>query len=94
MAARETQAHASRGRSPGCSSSGVQYPVVNDVALDQAIEKAAEREIRAKEDSEVNSDAHDTDPLRDHTDQQPVEPRVIDEIEVEDLAVDGICGVY
>ena len=25
---------------------------------------------------------------------QPIEPRVIDEIEVEDLTVDGICGVY
>lgn len=26
--------------------------------------------------------------------EQEREPRVIDEIEVEDLAVDGICGVY
>ncbi len=27
-------------------------------------------------------------------DERPSEPRVLDEIEVEDLAVDGICGVY
>ena len=42
----------------------------------------------------MKSDAHDTDPLRDSANKELVEPRVIDEIEVEDLAVDGICGVY
>jgi mycofactocin precursor len=72
----------------------VQYPVANDVSPDRTVEKAAEAEISAKEEWEVKPDTHDTDPLRDSTNKELVEPRVIDEIEVEDLAVDGICGVY
>lgn len=55
---------------------------------------AAEREIRVKEESQVKPDAHDTDTPRDSTSEELAGPRVIDEIEVEDLAVDGICGVY
>ena len=30
----------------------------------------------------------------EHPDPQVSEPRVLEEIEIEDLAVDGICGVY
>lgn len=30
----------------------------------------------------------------DTSDAEAAEPRILEEIEVEDLAVDGICGVY
>jgi hypothetical protein len=72
----------------------VQYPVAIDVSPGRTIEMAAEREIRVKEESQVKPDAHDTDTPHDSTSEELTEPCVIDEIEVEDLAVDGICGVY
>ncbi len=35
------------------------------------------------------------DPSVDNTGlDSPLEPAILEEIEVEDLAVDGICGVY
>jgi len=34
------------------------------------------------------------DPLPTEADGSSQEPEIIEEIEVEDLAVDGICGVY
>jgi mycofactocin precursor len=42
----------------------------------------------------VSSDERDTGAPGGPTGSESVEPLVIDEIEVEDLAVDGICGVY
>ena len=48
----------------------------------------------AKEDSRMGSDEQDISPICDAGGETLAEPRVIEEIEVEDLAVDGICGVY
>lgn len=60
----------------------------------QLVEVAAKRVMRAKEDSRMDSDEQDTTAIRDTAGGTLEEPRVLDEIEVEDLAVDGICGVY
>jgi mycofactocin precursor len=40
-------------------------------------------------------DSTPADRLADVPDQEcPDEPAILEEIEIEDLAVDGICGVY
>ena len=39
-------------------------------------------------------DAHGHDALSSSTGSHADEPVILEEIEVEDLAVDGICGVY
>jgi mycofactocin precursor len=72
----------------------VQYPVPAPVSPGQRSGPAAERVMRAKEDPQVTAHEHPTDTSGGSTIGQPEEPRVIEEIEVEDLTVDGICGVY
>lgn len=72
----------------------MQYPVANGVSPISATGEAAAREPRAKEDPEVRPDELDTCAPSGSASEEREEPRIIDEIEVEDLAVDGICGVY
>jgi mycofactocin precursor len=72
----------------------VQYPVASGVLLCSVTGEATACEPCAKEDPEVRPDELDTCASSGPVSGEREEPRIVDEIEVEDLAVDGICGVY